>query len=217
MIRLWISGLFKRRLPRLAGTALGIAVTVGLLGSLLTFLASSSQTMTSRAIRDVPIDWQVELVPSTNEQMVRDALNPSGVVGAISEVTYAEVSGLEAATGGTVQTTGPGKVISFAAGYKEIFPKEIRPLVGATTGALLAQQTAANLHAGPGDVITIRRPDLPPINVTISGVVDLPDADTLFQGVGLPPQASPKAPPDNVLILPPCGTSTGCLGAGRGD
>ncbi|MGO4840215.1 ABC transporter permease, partial [Rhizobiaceae sp. 2RAB30] len=34
-------------------------------------------------------------------------------------------------------------------------------------------------------------------------VVDLPDADTLFQAVGLPPQSAPQAPPDNVLILPP--------------
>src|SRR5206468_6274657 len=31
--------------------------------------------------------------------------------------------------------------------------------------------------------------------------IDLPDADSLFQAVGLPPQAAPQAPPDNVLVL----------------
>ena len=38
--------------------------------------------------------------------------------------------------------------------------------------------------------------------VKVAGVIDLPDADSLFQAVGLPPQAAPQAPPDNVLVLP---------------
>ncbi len=48
-------------------------------------------------------------------------------------------------------------MIAFASGYEEVFPKEVRPLVGSTSGALLAQQTAANLHAGPGDFVTVKR------------------------------------------------------------
>ncbi len=203
MIGLWVSGLFKRRSARLAGSALGIAVTVGLLGALLVFLISSSATMTTRAVKSVPIDWQVELVPLANKEDIFSVLHSSPAVKAISEAYYAKIDGFEATTGSTVQTTGPGMVISFAEGYGKIFPKEVRLLVGTATGALLAQQTAANLHASPGDIITVKRIGLPPVQVQISGVVDLPDADSLFQGVGLPPQASPQAPPDNVLILPP--------------
>lgn len=203
MIGLWILGLFRRRGTRIAGTALSIAVTVGLLGALSSFLVSSSGTMTSRAIKSVPIDWQVELVPLANKQTILEALRSSSAVKATSEADYAQIEGFEASTGGTVQTTGPGKVISFAEGYDKIFPNEVRPLVGSPAGVLLAQQTAANLHAGPGDSVMIKRIGLPPVQVQISGVVDLPDADSLFQGVGLPPQASPQAPPDNVLILPP--------------
>ena len=33
-------------------------------------------------------------------------------------------------------------------------------------------------------------------------MVDLPQADTLFQKVGAPAQSQPTAPPDNVLLLP---------------
>lgn len=203
MIGLWMSGLIKRRAPRLAGAALGIAVTVGLLGALFSFLVGSSATMTERAVKSVPIDWQVELVPSANIEDILNALHSSSAVKSVSRVDYAKVDGFEATTGGTVQTTGPGKVISFDQGYDRIFPKEVRSLVGATTGALLAQQTAANLHVGPGDFVTVKRVGLSSVQVLISGVVDLPDADSLFQGVGLPPQGSPQAPPDNVLILPP--------------
>jgi putative ABC transport system permease protein len=67
---------------------------------------------------------------------------------------------------------------------------------------LLAQQTAANLHAGPGDAITVERVGLSPVKVKVDGVVTLPNADSLFQAVGLPPGARPQAPPDNVVILP---------------
>ena len=41
---------------------------------------------------------------------------------------------------------------------RRAFPGEIRVLAGSGTGVLLAQQTAANLHARPGDTITIGRP-----------------------------------------------------------
>ena len=38
---------------------------------------------------------------------------------------------------------------------------------------LLAQQTAANLHATIGSVISIGRQGLPPLRVPVQGIVDL--------------------------------------------
>jgi putative ABC transport system permease protein len=67
---------------------------------------------------------------------------------------------------------------------------------------LLAQQTAANLHAAPGTQVVIGRTGLPDATVTVAGIVDLPAIDTLFQKVGAPVGAQPQAPPDNVLLLP---------------
>src|SRR5207237_6455059 len=67
---------------------------------------------------------------------------------------------------------------------------------------LLAQQTAANLHAQPGSVVMIRRAGLPDVHVTVDAIVDLPLSDSFFQGVGTPPGSGPRAPPDNVILLP---------------
>lgn len=202
MTYLWISGIFRRRFGRLAGAFAGVALTVALLATLALFLVDSSVSMTRRAVDAVPIDWQVEAVPAADPAAIRAAIGKAHAVTTIHEVRYAQTAGFEASTGGTVQTTGPGKVIAFDADYLKDFPKEVRPLAGTTDGALIAQQTAANLHVGPGDTLTIARVGVAPVTVKISGVVDLPDADSLFQAVGLPPQAAPQAPPDNVLILP---------------
>ena len=103
---------------------------------------------------------------------------------------------------GSTQTTGPGVVLGLPDGYRGVFPDELRDLAGAGSGVLLAQQTAANLHAGPGDTVTVGRAGLPRVTVRVDGVVDLPQTDSLFQKVGAPPGAQPQAPPDNVLLMP---------------
>ena len=202
MTRLWILGLVRHRLFRLAGTALGVAVTVALVATLGFFLVGSAATMTTRSVSAVPIDWQVEVVPGADTAMIEAAIRKAATVDALEPALYAGTDGFVATTGTTVQTTGPGKAIAFGSGYLSRFPQEVRLLSGDMTGALIAQQTAANLHAGPGDTVTIKRPGLAPATVIVTGVVELPDADSLFQGVGLPKQATPQAPPDNVLILP---------------
>lgn len=202
MLSLWISKLSRHRLWRLSGTILGVALTVALVAALAGFLTASTRTMTTRAVASVPIDWQVEPVPGGDPAKIGADIAKAAKVAAVRKAFYASTTGLQASTGGTVQTTGPGKVIAFGQDYLKTFPRELRLLSGTLDGALLAQQTAANLHARPGDTVTINRPGLAPVQVTISGVVDLPDADAFFQGVGLPKQAAPQAPPDNVVILP---------------
>ncbi len=202
MIYVWIRGLITRSPLRITGATTGIALAFALLASLGLFLAASSLSMTSRAVSGLPIDWQVEMVPTANARTVEDAIRKSALISALHRVDYATIDGFVAQTGGTTQTTGPGKVIAFDAGYAAAFPQELRLLAGTLDGPLVAQQTAANLHVLPGDTVTIKRPGLDTVNVVVAGVVDLPDADSLFQAVGLPRQAAPQAPPDNVLILP---------------
>lgn len=199
---LWFSGILKRRTARVAGVFAGVTLTVALLATLALFLVDSGTSMTRRAVADVPIDWQVEAVPAADTDAIAAAIRKAAPMEVMHQVRYAQVSGFQASTGGTTQVTGPGKAIAFDGNYLRDFPKELRVLAGKTDGVLIAQQTAANLHVGPGDTVTINRFGLPPVNVVVGGVVDLPDADALFQGVGLPSQAAPQAPPDNVLILP---------------
>lgn len=201
MNRIWTLGLLHRRGLRLTGTILGVAVAVALLATLAGFFAATKASMTRQAIADVPVDWQVQLAPGTDPQAAVAELGRSPGCTAVAQVGYADTPGFEATTGQTTQTTGPGKVLGLDPNYRTAFPAEIRGLIGQGS-VLLAQQTAANLHAAPGSVITIRRPGLDPVQVKVDAIVDLPLADTLFQTIGAPPGAAPQAPPDNVLILP---------------
>jgi putative ABC transport system permease protein len=158
--------------------------------------------MTRRAIADVPVDWQVQIVPGTSIADINPAVQKAAAVSKLQTVGYASVDGLEASTGGTVQTTGPGKVLGISADYARTFPGQFRPLLGNMEGVVVAQQTAANLHVTLGDAVTIKRIGLPSAEVKVAGITDLPNANSMFQAVGVPPGAAPQAPPDNVLLLP---------------
>ena len=87
-------------------------------------------------------------------------------------------------------------------GYARTFPGSLRVLAGSGSGVLLAQQTAANLHARPGDTVAVGRAGGRPATMKVGGIVELSNADSLFQQVGAPAGAQPQAPPDNVILLP---------------
>jgi putative ABC transport system permease protein len=202
MMTLWLTGLLSHRSGRVLGAIVGVALTVALLTVLGAFIAASASSMTQRAIAAVPVDWQLLLAPGADAQAVTQAVRAATPVTALEPVGYADVTGFSASTSGTVQTTGAGKVLGISSQYRQLFPAELRPLIGSLDGVLVAQQTAANLHVTIGDTVTIQRVGLPPVDVTVAGVVDLPQADSLFQAVGVPPGTAPQAPPDNVLLLP---------------
>jgi putative ABC transport system permease protein len=202
MIRLWLVGLLRRQPARLVAAAAGVGVAVALLTCLGSFLASAQATMTDRAVRTVAVDWQVQLTPGADTGEVGHLIDSSPGVHATAAVGFAHTSGLSATTGSSTQNTGPGIVLGLPATYRSVFPAEFRTLTGVDGGVLLAQQTAANLHAAPGDTITIGRPGLPSAAVTVTGIVELSQANSLFQTVGAPAGAQPTAPPDNVVLVP---------------
>jgi putative ABC transport system permease protein len=206
-ITTWLSGLVRRRYGRMLPAVLGVSLTIALLSILGIFINASAATMTRRALGDVPIDWQIELARGANIDSVEQQLNKAVTVRAIDPLGYADVSGFTAKSGGntlgsTTQATGEGKVLGITPTYWKDFPRLLRPMLGAAEGILIAQQTAANLHVSVGDTITITRIGLPPVTAKVDGVVDLPQADALFQAVGVPPGMAPQAPPDNVLVVP---------------
>ena len=198
----WLGGLLRRRSGRLLATAVGISLAVALIAALGSFLTTSKSTMTARAVRSVAVDWQVQVQPGADPVAVRNEVAKAAGVTATEPVAVAQTTGFSATTGGSTQTTGPGLVLSLTPTYRHTFPGEIRQLSGSPTGVLLAQQTAANLHVRPGDKVSIGRAGAPPAVVTVNGVVDLPQADSLFQKIGAPPQSQPSAPPDNVILVP---------------
>ncbi len=198
----WIKGVLARRPARLAGAMAGIAVTVALLASIGNFISSAAAGMTARAVDGVPVDWQVQLSRVADINDVTSAVGQVTKYSALQRVSFADVQGFRCTTGNSVQTTGAGKVVGIGPEYRNQFPAEIRQLTGSGQGVLVAQQTSANLHVKIGDPVTIMRSGLPPAEVRVGGIVDLPAADSLFQAVGMPPGSAPQAPPDNVLIMP---------------
>jgi putative ABC transport system permease protein len=195
----WLGGLLRHRGARPAAIAAGVAVGVALLASIGAFMSSTAAKMTDRAITRVAADWQVELSPGTRTAAVLGQIRHFGGVEAAQPVLFARTSGLSATSGGTTQTTGPGRVLGLPPRYEKAFPGELRVLAGRGAGVLLAQQTAANLHARPGSVVRIGGGP----TVRVDGIVDLPAADSLFQRVGAPPGSQASAPPDNVILVPP--------------
>jgi putative ABC transport system permease protein len=202
VIRIWLPALLRRQPARLLGAAIGVAIAVALLASLGAFLAHAKASMTSRAVRSVSVDWQVQVAASGDPAKVAALVAHTPSVQVSRTVGFTQAPGLSATTGGTTQTTGSAVILGLPADYAATFPGEIRTLTGSGTGVLLAQQTASNLHAAPGTRVTIQRSGLAPVRVTVAGVVDLPQANSLFQKVGAPTGAQPSAPPDNVVLLP---------------
>lgn len=202
MTRIWLLGLLTRRPGRVLAGALGIAVAVALLASLGAFFSAARATMTQRAVNSVAVDWQVQVQPHASPAKVLGAVRAASGTATALPVGFADTPSLSATAGGTTQRTGSGSVLGLPAAYTSTFPTAIRLLVGSSTGVLLAQQTAANLHVAPGDTIAIGRTGMTPYRVTVAGVVDIPQLDSLFQKVGAPAQSQPTAPPDNIVLLP---------------
>jgi putative ABC transport system permease protein len=202
MIKLWIKALMSARRGRVAGAVAGLALTVGLLGALGAFVVSASDSMARRAIAGIPVDWQVLIAPGADLSAVIKAIDAAAPHTALEVVGYADSAGFEATTGETSQTTGPGIVLGIEPDYRNRFPEQIRLNVGSWDGVLVAGQTAANLHVSPGDIVTIERIGAPAVDIKVAGIVALPNADSLFQAVGVPKGIAPQAPPDNVLIMP---------------
>ena len=203
VVTMWLRGLLRHRRARLVGSSAGVAIAVALLATIGAFLSSSKATMTARARASVSTDWQIEVQPGADPSAVGATVRKFAALRNVTEVRFGHTTGFELTKAGSTQTTGPGVVLALPDSYARTFSGSIRRLVGADHGVLLAQQTAANLHAAPGDRITIGREGHTPMTVTVDGIIDLPAADSFFQKVGAPPQAQPSAPPDNVLILPP--------------
>ena len=202
MIRLWLKSIFAGHSGRLVGAAVGLALPVALLASLGTFVVASSESMARRAVASLPVDWQVVVAPGADPPMVIDAIGKAARYSSLQSVGYADTDGFSATTGGTSQTTGPGKVLGLDADYRRIFPGQIELNLGSWDGVLAASQTAANLHIAPGDTVTIQRVGMNPVDVKIAGVVALPNADSMFQAIGVSKNLAPQAPPDNVLLMP---------------
>jgi putative ABC transport system permease protein len=193
-----LAGLRHRKAETLAASV-AVALVVAYLAALGSFVAQSRSQLTVRAAARVAVDWQVQVTAGSAPAAVATALGRvPGLIGQRA-VNYARVPGLRSTTASGTRTTGTAFVVGLPSDYAAFAPGELRPLLGGTGGALLQQQTAANLGAAPGTRVEVVGGRAA---VTIAGITDLPAADSFFQVVGAPPGAGASAPPDNVLLVP---------------
>jgi putative ABC transport system permease protein len=198
----WLGGLLRRRTLELIVGALSIALTVAFVASLGAFVVQSHRGLTVRAAASVPVDWQVQVTPQGDVRAVRDEVGRLPDVQLVENVSYARVRSLASTGSQGARSTGAAYVVAISPTYAASFPDELRHLLGANSGSMLFQQTAANLALEPGGQVSVqaggqRR------SVTVDGVVDMPFEDSFFQVVGLAPGAGASAPPDNVLLVTP--------------
>lgn len=202
MIALWLRGVLAARSGRLLASVMALALAVALLAALGTFISSSVRTMTQRAVKGVPVHWQILLAPGADRQRVTNAMRQAGHPKALQAIGYADTLGLAASAGGTTQTTGAATVIGVDTDYAAVFANQFDTVLGASQGVLIATQTAANLHVTVGDTVSVLRQRLPPADLRVDGVVSLRNADSMFQAIGVPRGTAPQAPPGNLLVLP---------------
>jgi len=190
----------RRRPQETFAAAIAVALTVAFLASLGSFVSQTGSKLTLRAAARVPVDWQVQVTPGSDPTSAQKAL--AGVPGLVGfrPVDYAKIPGLKSISAAGTRTTGAAYVVSLPADYATFAPSQIRPLVGASTGIVLQQQTASSLAAAPGATVTILGSGR---SMKVDGVVDLPNAGSFFQVVGAPAGSGASAPPDNVLLVPP--------------
>jgi putative ABC transport system permease protein len=198
----WLIGLVLRRPGELVVAAMSIALAIAFVASLGAFLDQSRAALTTRAAASVPVDWQVQVTPQGDPATVVKQVAGLPHVRAVEQVSFAHVDSLSSRVAGEVRRTGAAYVVAISPSYASTFPGELRHLLGAGSGSMLFQQTAANLAAAPGDRIHVRTAaGTHPL--TVEGVVDMPAEDSFFQVVGLAPGAGVSAPPDNVVLVPP--------------
>ncbi len=180
-----------------------LAAAVGLLGAMVLFVGHSLGTMTSGAVRGVPLDWQGPVpTRAAAERVARGVARQPGVAVAVPAATapFAQIEH-RSATVGTIRS-GAGSILAVPPAYPL---HTLRFLRGSLKPGevVLDQQLAATLQAQPGDrVILSPRPGAKPVSVRVGGVALVTAPDELFQPLNPLLGPAPAQPPANIAILP---------------
>jgi putative ABC transport system permease protein len=184
---------------------LTLAAAVGLLAAMLLFVGHSLGTMTSSAVRTVPVDWQGPVASYRAATNIADGVRgQAGVAEAVAAAT-APFAGVEhvSVAAGTIRA-GAGAIVAVPPGYLahidtfRFLRGSLRP-----DAVVLDQQLAATLQVQPGDTITLTpRRGARPVSLRVSGVALVTAPDELFQPLNPLLGPAPAQPPANVAILP---------------
>ena len=182
---------------------LTLAAAAGLLAAMVLFVGHSLGTMTSSAVRTVPLDWQGPVgSPQAARSVAARVARQPGVAQAVPAAT-APFAGIvhESRAVGTIRS-GAGSILAVPAGYR--LPT-FRMLRGSLVPGqlVLDQQLAATLQVQRGDVVSlVARQGVAPLRIRVSGVALATAADQLFQPLEPLLGPAPAQPPADIAILP---------------
>jgi putative ABC transport system permease protein len=181
-----------------------LAASVALLGGMLLFVGNSLRTMSTSAVRSVPLDWQGPVTSFARDAKVAAGVaRQPGVRQASATATAPFAKATHRGAGG-VTSAGKGSVLAVPPGYLNHI-KTFRFLRGGfKPGAIvLDQQMAATLKARIGDTVMLApRASTAPRRFRVSGVALVTAPDQLFQPLNPQLGPVPAQPPANVAILP---------------
>jgi len=189
---------------RTAAYLAGTLIAVGLLSSVLFFVAGSAQVLTQRSIASVHVDMQaVSSDPRAGATSLRSQLAHQPGVSAAARFALAGFSRAEFQAGNRIGQTAGGKIMAVDPGYFPIFHAPvIRQGSFTPGGVVISQDLGTNLGARVGDTLTLHfSSGVAPLRVTITGVASMLNTDALFAPLDPIQRANPFNPPANVVIM----------------
>jgi putative ABC transport system permease protein len=176
---------------------------VALLGSMILFIGHSLRTMTSSAIRSVPLDLQGPVGSYSKATTLAAAVGRQPAIGEAAATATAPFSGISHYGPAGATSAGQGSILAAPPGYTRQI-KALRFLRGSLrpNQIVLDQQLAATLQARLGDQVTLRSGKGKPRSYTVSGIALVTAPDVLFQPLNPLLGPAPAQPPANVAILP---------------
>ena len=181
-----------------------LAAAVALLGSMLLFIGHSLRTMTSSAVRSVPLDWQGPVASYGQALEVAHAVAQQPGIQQASPAATAPFAGVSHSGPGGTTNAGNGSLLAVPPDYLTHI-NTFRFLQGSLQpgAVVLDQQLAATLQAHIGDTISFHaRPNGPADRYRISGLALITAPDVVFQPLNPLLGPAPAQPPANAAILP---------------
>ena len=184
---------------------LTLAAAVGLLAAMLLFVGHSLGTMTSSAVRGVPLDWQGPVGSARAATTVASRVGrQAGIAEAVPAAT-APFAGVEHVSPGVGKIrSGGGSILAVPPSYLAHI-HTFRFLRGSLRPGQVVfdQQLAATLQVQPGDLVTLTpHRGARPVRLRVSGISLVTAADQLFQPLNPLIGPAPAQPPADIAILP---------------
>src|SRR5437588_540707 len=184
--------------------ALGHSVAVARIGAMSVFVAHSLRTMTTSAVRSVPLDWQGPVGSYAKAGAVAGGVARQPGVAYAAPAATAPFAGISHSGPAGQSNSANGSILAVPPDYAHHIGS-FRFLQGGLKegSVVLDQQLAATLQARIGDTVAMPAPKgAPARKLTVSGVSLVTAPDVLFQPLNPLLGPAPAQPPSDIAVMP---------------